>query len=77
MARARLTVRRLLGTPTFVSAPGQGNKWITRQRNREFKIKKLLPQAKAIQVKKNGQVITTMRAMQKTIHFSGNRTLRI
>ena len=40
MARTKLTVRRPVVTPTFVPAPGQGNKRIRSQRNKEFKIKK-------------------------------------
>ena len=76
MARTRLTVRRLRDTPSFAVAPGRGNKRLTRQRNKEFKIKKLLPEPITVDVKKNGQVIRNMRVHRKTIHFSGNRTLR-
>ena len=62
-------------TPAFVSAPGHRNKRLTRQRNKEFKIKKLLPEPITVDVKKNGQVIRKMKVRRKTIHFSGNRTL--
>ena len=76
MARTKQTVRRLPVTPAFVSAPGLGNKRLTKQRNKEFKIKKLLPQPITVDLKKNGQVIRKMRVRRKTIHFSGKRTLR-
>ena len=76
MARIKLIVRRLAVTLAFVPVPGQGNKRITRKRKKEFKIKKLLPQLRTIQVKQNGQVIRTMKVHRKRVHFSGNGTLR-
>ena len=77
MARTKLTVRRTLG-PMFVTAPGHriGNKNIINRRNNRFKIKKLLPQTKQMQVKKNGQVLRTMNVRRKAIYFSGKRRLR-
>ena len=55
MARAKLTVRRTFyndNNGNAVAEPGRGNKRTTRQRSRHFKMKKLLLQTKAIQVKK-------------------------
>ena len=80
MTRTKLTVRQLYtdnnGNRNSRGKPGQGNKRITRQRNRNFKLKKLLPRTKINQVKKNGQVIRTVNVRRKTIHSNGNKTLR-
>ena len=37
-----------------------------RKRNRDIKIKKVLPQSKVVQVKKNGVVVRTMTVRRKT-----------
>ena len=78
MARNSSTVRRVNREPVFVPAPGHriGNKNIMNRRNNQFKIKKILPEAKPIQLKKNGQVLRTMNVHRKAIHFSVKRRLR-
>ena len=43
-----------------------------RKRNRDIKIKKVLPQSKVVQVKKNGVVVRTMTVPRKT-YFPGRR----
>ena len=77
MARTKLTVRRL-NRPIFVPTLEHriGNKNVLKKRNNEFKIKRLLPQTKTVQIKKNGHVGTMMRVRRKTTYFTGRRTLR-
>ena len=43
-----------------------------RKRNRDIKIKKVLPQSKIVQVKKTGVVVRTMTVRRKT-YFPGRR----
>ena len=77
MARTKATVITANNGPVFGPAPGHriGNKNIMNRRNNQFKIKKLLPETKRIQVKKNGQVLRTMNVRKKAIYFSGKRRL--
>ena len=58
-ASARTSQSSSSGRPR---SPRAGNKKITRPRNKRFKIKKLIPQSRQIQVKKkNRQIVRTMR----------------
>ena len=78
MARTKAAVRRVNSGPVFVPAPDHriGNKNIMNRKNPNFKIKKLLPETKRVQVKKNGQVLRPMNVRRKTTYFSGRRRLR-
>ena len=53
MARTKLTVRRI-NRPIFVLVPEHsiGNKIALKKRSKEFKIKRLLPEAKTVHLKK-------------------------
>ena len=77
MARTKATVRRMPRS-VFVPELGQriGNKYVMNRRNVSFKIKKLLPEAKRVQVKKNGEVLRTMNVRRKTIFFTGRRRIQ-
>lgn len=79
MATTKATVRRLR-TPTFVSTTEHriNNKNILnrRLRNAPFKLKKMLPEQRKIEVKKTGQVVRTMKVRRKTIYFTGKRKLQ-
>ena len=44
--------------------------WLPRQPAVKFKIKKILSEQKAIDIKKNGQVIRTIRVRRKTTKFT-------
>ena len=46
-----------------------------RIRNRDIKIKQIIPQSQNIEVKKNGQVVRRMTVRRKTI-FPGNRPVK-
>ena len=39
---------------------------------KRFKLKKLIPQSRQVQVKKNGQIVRTMRVRKKAYYFNGN-----
>ena len=69
MATTKAAVRRVIRSPVFVPAPGHriGNKNIMNRRNPAFKIKKLLPETKIIQIKKNGRVLRSMNVRRKTM----------
>ena len=45
-------------------------RWPPRQPAVKFKIKTILPEKKAIDIKKNGQVIRTIRVRRKTTKFT-------
>ena len=46
---------------------------VNRTEKPRFKIKKLLPQQKTVHIKKNGQVVKTIRVHRKSYHFNGNK----
>ena len=48
-------------------------KIVDRMKKTRFKIKKLLPQRKTVQIKKNGQVVKTMSVHRKSYYFNGNK----
>ena len=79
MVRKKATMRRL---PQVLVNP-QGcisNKNILNRRSKNnipFKIKKLLPQSRVLELKKNGQVVLKMNVRRKNIYFSGRRHLQI
>ena len=52
--------RRRLGRPRPAGGVGVKNMQAFRRRNRDIKIKKLLPQPKTINVKKNGVIVRKM-----------------
>ena len=76
MAKTKITVRRIQ-VLTFVHSPGHriGNKNIMKRRlrNAPYEIKKLLPEYKRADVKKNGQIVRSMNARKKAIYFNGKR----
>ena len=45
-------------------------RWLPREPSVKFKIKTLLPEEKAIDIKRNGQVIRTIRVRRKTTKFT-------
>ena len=54
---------------------------VNRTRNKrtekpKFKIKKLLPEPKTVQIKKDGQIIKTITANRKSYYFDGIKTKR-
>ena len=53
-------------------SPRAGNKQITRPRNKQFKIKKLITQSRQIQVKKNESFVRTIRVRKKDYYFNTN-----
>ena len=65
MARTKAIVRRF-------SAIEKRN---TRGTVKTFKIKEILPQQKTVDVKKNGQIIKTIRVRRKSRYFSGRNRL--
>ena len=78
MTRTKLTVRRTLyndNNGNAVAEPGRGNKRITRQRNRHFKLKSFYPKPKRFRSKKR-RAIRTMKVRRKSTYFSGKKTLR-
>ena len=48
-------------------------KIVNRTRKPQFKMKKLLPQRKTVQIKKNGQVVKTISVDRKSYYFNGNK----
>ena len=53
--------------------PRAGNKQITRPRDKQFKLKKLLPQSKRVQVKENGRIVRTRKVNRQAHYFSGRK----
>ena len=45
-------------------------RWLPKQPSVRFKIKTILPEEKTIDIKKNGQVIRTIRVRRKTTKFT-------
>ena len=45
-------------------------RWLPKQPSVKFKIKAILPEQKTIDIKKNGQVIRTIRVRRKTTKFT-------
>ena len=45
-------------------------RWLPKQPSVKFKIKTILPEEKTIDIKKNGQVIRTIRVRRKTTKFT-------
>ena len=72
MARTRMGQTSWVRNNAGPRSPRAGKKQITRPRNKRFKLKKLLPQSKRIQVKKNGQIVRTMKVNRKAYYFNGN-----
>ena len=72
MARTKLVPKKKRPQPVdFISTRVAATKEIARGRKvhpKNVKIKKLLPQAKQIVVKKNGQVVRRMTVRRKTIY---------
>ena len=72
MARTKLVPKKTRPTPVdFTSVRVVTTKKITRKKGshpKNVKIKKLLPQAKQIEVKKNGQVVRRITVRRKTIY---------
>ena len=72
MARTKLVPKKTRPQPVdFTSTRVAATKEIARGRKvhpKNVKIKKLLPQAKQIEVKKNGQVVRRMTVRRKTIY---------
>ena len=72
MARTKLVPKKTRPTPVdFTSVRVATTKKIARKKRshpKNVKIKKLLPQAKQIEVKKNGQVVRRMIVRRKTIY---------
>ena len=68
MARTKLTARRW-------ARPGQTPTWLMRRHQqrrvkRPFKIKLTLPEQKTVDIKKNGNIIKTIRIKTKPNYFS-------
>ena len=53
--------------------PQSEKKQITRPRDKQFKLKKLLPQSKKVHVKENGRVVRTMKVNRQAHYFSGRK----
>ena len=60
MVRTRLVPRKRVRTA----------RWPPREPSVRFKIKTLLPEEKAINIERNGQVIRTIRVRRKTTKFT-------
>ena len=45
----------------------------TRPRNKQFKVKKLLPESKKFQVKQNRRIVRTMNVKRIAHYFSGRK----
>ena len=77
MAGTKATVK-MMQVPTFGHSPGRRieNKNIMsrRLRNAHYKIKKLLPEYKQVDVQKNGQIMRSMNVIiKKAIYFPEKR----
>ena len=72
MARTKLVLKKTRPTPVdFTSVRVATTKKIARKKGshrKNVKIKKLLPQAKQIEVKKNGEVVRRITVRRKTIY---------
>ena len=72
MARTKLVPKKTRPTPVdFTSVRVATTKKIARKKGshpKNVKIKKLLPQAKQIEVKKNGEVVRRITVRRKTIY---------
>ena len=70
MAGTKATVK-MMQVPTFGHSPGRRieNKNIMsgRLRNAHYKIKKLLPEYKQVDVQKNGQIMRSMNVIKKKL----------
>ena len=69
MVRTKMTAKRW--PKTIRVPPWLMNKRRQRKVKRPFKIKITLPEQKTVDIKKNGNVIKTIRARRKTKYFSG------
>ena len=65
MARTKATVRRL---PLVKSG-------FRRRTIKPLKIKEILPQQKTVNIKKNGQIIKTIKMRRKSRYFPGRKRL--
>ena len=69
MVRTKMTAKRW--PKTIRVPPWLMNKRRQRKVKRPFKIKITLPEQKTVDIKKNGNVIKTIRARRKTKYFNG------
>ena len=69
MVRTKMTAKRWPKTSRV--PPWLMNKRRQRKVKRPFKIKITLPEQKTVDIKKNGNVIKTIRARRKTKYFNG------
>ena len=65
-------LKRRLGRPRPAGGIGVKNMQAFRRRNRDIKIKKLLPQPKTINVKKNGVIVRKM-VVRRRAYFPGRQ----
>ena len=59
MARTKVTPKRV-----------RIRRWPPKQTSAKFKIKTIMPEQKMVNIKKNGQVVRTIRVRRKTTRFT-------